>query len=220
VGKRFFFRAVPALLLLPALGAVVGGWAVVTVEDLPDYFVASRPVSLPFMVRQHGVTPLKGVHPTLEARTGLRTVQAKVEPGKEHGEYVATFTLPEPGDWTISIYSGWGNSRLTLLPQRAIGAGTAAPPAFAANEQGRRLFVAKGCVGCHMRMEDDITTGESFAPALTGKRYPAEFLRRFLADPAANATHSGSFRMPNLALKQAEIVSLVAFLNSERVALH
>jgi hypothetical protein len=218
--KQFFSRAVPALLLIPVLGALVGGWAVVTVEDLPDYFVASQPVSLAFVVRQHGVTPLKGVHPTLEARSGARTVQARVEPGKVVGEYLATFALPESGDWTITIYSGWGNSRLTLLPQRAIAAGTAAPPALAANERGRRLFVAKGCVGCHMRMEDDITTGESFAPALTGKRYPAEFLRRFLADPAANATHSGSFRMPNLALKQAEIVSLVAFINSERVAAH
>jgi mono/diheme cytochrome c family protein len=213
-------RVVPALLLLPLLGALFGGWAVVTVDELPDYVVAKQPVKLSFMVRQHGVRPMEGVHPTLEAQEGNRTVRGTVEPGKLTGRYVASFTLPASGDWTITINSGWGISKLTLLPLRAIEAGAAAPPALVANERGRRLFVAKGCVGCHMRMEDDITVGESFGPPLTGKRYPPDFLRRFLADPAGNATRSGNFRMPNLGLKPAEIAALVSFLNGERVALH
>ena len=53
-------------------------------------------------------------------------------------------------------------------------------------------------------------------PVLTGKRYEAAWLRKFLADPAANATHTGTFRMPNLGLKESEIASLAAFVNAER----
>jgi mono/diheme cytochrome c family protein len=216
MAKRPFFLVVPVLLLLPALRTVVGGWATVTLDQLPDYLVAAKPSSLSFMVRQHGVTPLKGVQPTLEARAGSRAARGNVVPGSKDGQYVATFTLPAPGDWTLTIHSGWGNSKLTLLPIKVIDAGGTAPVALAEADRGRHLFVAKGCVGCHMRNEGDVGAGESIGPALTGKRYQAEFLRRFLADPAANATHTGSFRMPNLGLQSAEISSLVAFLNSER----
>ena len=215
---RRLLLILPALLLLPAFGRLRGGWATVTLESLPDYLVAGKPASLTFMVRQHGVTPLKGVHPTLEARTAGRSDQGTVVPGKTDGEYVASFTLPQPGDWTVTIYSGWGNSKLTLLPIRVITAGAPAPVALADREQGRHLFVAKGCVGCHLKKDADLEPGEKIAPELTGKRYPPEFLRKFLADPAANATHSGSFRMPNLGLRPGEITALVAFLNAERTS--
>ena len=217
MGKRIHL-VVPALLLLPALHSLVGGWATVTLEQLPEYLVATRTVTLSFMVRQHGVTPLKGVQPTLEARTGGRSAQGTVTPGARDGQYLASFSLPTPGNWTITIHSGWGSSKLTLLPIAAIAPGAAAPVALADAQRGRHLFVGKGCVGCHIREEGDVGDGASIGPALTGKRYQAEFLRRFLADPAANATHTGSFRMPNLGLQQPEIRALVAFLNSDRPA--
>jgi mono/diheme cytochrome c family protein len=215
MGKRRYFL-VPAFLLLPALPTLVGGWAIVTLEQLPDYLVVARPATLTFMVRQHGVTPLKGVHPTLEARAGNQTAQGTVVPGGKEGQYVATFTPPQPGDWTLTFHSGWGNSKLKLLPIKAIEAGGIAPVALAQAERGRQLFVAKGCVGCHVRAEGDVGSGESIGPALTGKRYQAEFLSRFLANPAANATNTGTFRMPNLGLQAAEIAALVAFVNAER----
>ena len=217
MGKRPYAVAISALLFLPALRFFAGGWAVVTLDQLPDHFVATRPVTLSFVVRQHGVTPLNNVRPTLDARSGGRQVAARVERGSRDGQYVASFSIPEPGEWTVAIYSGWGNSRLTLLPIRAVAPGSAQPVALAAADRGRQLFVAKGCVGCHIRKEAELDQGESIGPALTGKRYQAEFLSRFLADPAGNATNTGTFRMPNLGLQPAEIASLAAFLNSERV---
>lgn len=211
MARRPYALFLPALLLLPALR---GGWATVTVDDLPDFVKAGKPLTLSFMVRQHGVSPMKGLHPTLEARTGGTTARAEAEPAKEAGRYVAVIALRQPGDWTITINSGWGNSKLTLLPITAISAGGSTPAAPAEHERGRRLFVAKGCVGCHTRDEGDLQGGETIGPGLTGKRWQAEFLGRFLADPAANATRSGTFRMPNLGLRQVEIASLVAFLNA------
>jgi cytochrome c2 len=215
MARRSAALLLPAFLLLPSLGALMGGWATVTVDDLPDYVETGKSLTLTFMVRQHGVTPLKGVHPTLEARSGGNTARADAETGRVDGQYVATLRLAQPGDWTITINSGFGSSKLTLLPIRAIASPGVAPVALADDERGRRLFVSKGCIGCHTRADVDVGGGETIGPVLTGKRWQADFLRRFLADPAGNATHTGSFRMPNLGLKQAEIAYLAAFLNAE-----
>jgi mono/diheme cytochrome c family protein len=216
MARRPYVLLLPALLLVPLFGRVMGGWATVTVEDLPDYIEAGKPLPLTFMVRQHGVTPLKGIHPMIEARSGEYAARVLAEPGKETGQYDAALTLRQPGEWTITINSGFGNSKLTLPPVRAIAAGTPAPVALAADERGRRLFISKGCVGCHTRTDVDVGEGATIGPVLTGKRYEAEWLRRFLADPATNATKTGTFRMPNLRLKQTEIGFLVAFVNAER----
>ena len=215
MARRPYALLLPALLLLPPLGALVGGWATVTVEDLPEYVETGTPLALSFVVRQHGVNPMKGLNPTLEARAGGNTVRAAAEPGNNSGQYMARLSLREPGDWTVTINGGHGDSKLTLLPIRVIPTGAPAPAALPEHEKGRRLFVAKGCVSCHMRNDADVGSGEAIGPALTGKRWQAEFLRRFLADPAANPTHTGRFRMPNLGLQQAEIASLVAFLNED-----
>ncbi len=205
----------PALLLPPALRLVLGGWAVVTLDQLPEYLVAKQPNTLSFMVRQHGVTPMNEVHPTLEGRSGGRTIQGNVVRGTRDGQYVASFTLPETGDWTLTINSGWGVSKLTLQPIRTIAPGSPPPVALAAAVLGRNLFVGKGCVGCHTRTEAQLGVGEKIGPELSGKRYTADFLRKFLADPPANPTMSGTFRMPNLGLRPAEIAALTVFLNSD-----
>ena len=216
--KRPWFLLAPALLLLPPAGAFFGGWAIVTVEQVPEYVAAGEPVTLRFVVRQHGVEPMKGLRPTIEARAGGKTARAAAEPGRSTGHYVATLSLPEPGSWTLTIHSGFGTSQLTLLPIPAIRPGTTAPSALAESERGKQLFVAKGCLGCHVRNEVGLAGGETIGPELTGKRYQAEYLRRFLTDPAANPTRTGTFRMPNLALQPAEIGALVAFINGERTA--
>ena len=216
MARRPYALLLPALLLVPVFARVMGGWATLTVEDLPDYVEAGKPTPLTFMVRQHGGTPLNGIHPTIEARSGSNAARAAAEPGRETGQYVAALTLKEPGDWTITINSGFGNSKLVLLPIRAIAAGSPAPVALAPDERGRRLFVSKGCVGCHTRNDVDVGEGGTIGPVLTGKRYEAAWLRKFLADPAANATNTGTFRMPNLGLKQSEIAFLAAFVNAER----
>jgi mono/diheme cytochrome c family protein len=216
MARRSYALLLPALLLAPLFGTVMGGWATITVEEVPEYVEAGKPLPLTFMVRQHGVTPLNGLHPTIEGRSGSHTARAEAEPARETGRYSAALILKEPGEWTITINSGFMNSRLVLLPIRAIAAGSPAPVALAADERGRRLFVSKGCVGCHTRMDVDVGQGAMIGPVLTGKRYESAWLRRFLADPAANATHTGTFRMPNLGLKESEIALLAAFVNAER----
>lgn len=210
--------ALPALLPLLLIAASAGGWATVTVEDLPDYLVAGQPVTLTFTVRQHGVEPISGLQPRVEAEAGRREAGAAATSVQGAGRYAAILTLPEAGDWTISIHHGFGRGKVTLAPLTAVAAGASPARQLAEPERGRRLFVAKGCVTCHVNREAGAGDASlSMGPDLTGRRFPAEYLGRFLADPSIAARGGREVKMPNLHLKPGEIASLVAFLNAERV---
>ena len=200
-----------ALVLLAGIAAFFGGWAVITVEDLPDYIVARKPVALTFTVRQHGVRPLQALAPTLEARSGGLRQSVAAVPGREPGQYIASIAVPQAGTWTFTIHSGFGSSEATLVPLEAVDAGSRSVPVLSQTEQGRRLFVAKGCATCH--------SAGVVGPDLTGMRLPPDFVKRFLADPAIlAAAENRPFRMPNLNLKAGEIDALVAYLNAETPA--
>lgn len=212
-------RLVPVLLLLPTLAALAGGWAVVTVEDLPDHVVAGRPVQLEFTVRQHGVEPVTGLEPQVEVRGRGAPMRAVAAPAGAAGRYRATLTLPEPGDWTLTVHSGLGKSRVTLLPIAALAPGTA-PAALSDSERGRRLFVAKGCVSCHLHRAVAGSGTYEVGPELTERPLAPDYLARFLADPSVSASNRGrgDGAMPDLDLDQTEIAALVAFLGGERRA--
>jgi hypothetical protein len=85
-------------------------------------------------------------------------------------------------------------------------------------ERGKRLFVAKGCITCHVHGSVDPAGTlqlKAVGPELTQKRYAPDYLRMYLADPSIRAPSTpNAMRMPNLGLKPAEIASLVAFVNN------
>jgi len=215
---RFLRSLLPGVLLVPAIAAYAGGWAAITVEDLPEYVVAREPVTLTFTVRQHGVSRLNGLKATVEAEAGRLEVTAAAAPGREAGQYTATLILPQAGDWTITIHSGFHSSSTTLMPLRVIEPGSRAPLALPAAERGRQLFVAKGCIICHLHRDVNTGSNTRVGPELTGRRYPVEYLGQFLANPATAPRRSRTAEMPNLNLKQPEIAALVAFINTERQA--
>lgn len=197
------------LLLVPAMPVAWGGWAVVTVEELPDHVVVGRPIQLTFTVRQHGVSPMNGLKPTVELKFRGSQTQVSATPAREPGQYSASVTLPRAGHWNITINSGFNQSRATLLPVTAIDSGTPAPVISEA-DRGRHLFVAKGCVSCHLHSQfrnGDVGTA---GPDLTNRRYPVEVLRQVMA-PRGGA--SSTRKMPDLQLRPAEITALTAFIN-------
>jgi mono/diheme cytochrome c family protein len=215
--KQSLQLALLVALLVPVAAFTFGGWAVVTVDDLPDYVVAGKPVDLPFTVRQHGVTLLGDLTPTVTLRSGSSESMVRAHASGTKGRYVATVTAPAAGDWSVRIHSGFMNSANTLLPLRAIAEGAQPPRPLADADRGHRLFFAKGCVTCHVRGSEG-TDGLKFAPDLTGRKYPPDYLAKFLDDPdksplSRQAMPNG--RMPKLELKEREIASLVVFINSE-----
>src|SRR5258707_971687 len=122
----------------------MGGWAVVTVKDLPEYFVAGQQYTIEFQVRQHGRTLLSGLRPELVIESAAtRDVVIPAVARSAEGTYVVTFTAPAAGQVQFTIRSGFGNSQLRLYPQTVVAAG-GSRPALAARDRGQMRFVAKG----------------------------------------------------------------------------
>lgn len=209
---------VAALTLVALAGTAYtfGGWAVVTVENLPEYAVAGKPVELTFYVRQHGVSLMSKLTPSIRATDGRQTVNAAAVERPEAGRYTSTFTLPHAGDWKISIQSGFMGMKSDLAPIAVIPSGSAPPAPQPLPVRGQHLFVAKGCASCHVHGAVAGSGALQVGPDLTPKRYQAEYLAAFLADPSiARTPGSSTARMPKLELKPAEITALTAFLNAD-----
>ena len=205
------FRFFVSLLIVFALVAIAeaGGWAIVTVSEFPEYAVAGKPMQLTFAVRQHGVTLLSGLQPAVTASgPGGATAKGTVHAGHSPGEYVSSLILPHPGMWKITIVSGFNDNSSTMPALNVVASDAAAPAPFSPPTRGVRLFASKGCVGCHRHLEvnPERKTDERFD--LTGKRFPPDYLKKFLADPSIKPAE-----MPNLKLKDDEIDALAAFIN-------
>jgi|SRR5215211_1800450 len=220
MNKRILHLSALAVGCLGGMAFSFGGWAVITVEDLPQRLTVGQPVSIAFMVRQHGTRPLEGLKPTLTATDGSRAteqISAPAEASGPVGHYVAKFVVPRAGNWTLTINGDFAAAQLTLHPiPAAAGNAPRTQIAEAPSEQGRRLFVAKGCVTCHVL--GGVTGNRTLpvGPDLTPKRYQADYLTKYLADPSIARTPGAQNVMPNLGLKTPEIAALVAFINSDR----
>jgi mono/diheme cytochrome c family protein len=206
------------LALLTMLTLNLGGWAVITVEDLPDQIAIGQPLTLDFTVRQHGRTLLADLKPQVTAEAGGERVTVAARPTSAPGRYTASLTVPHAGNWTITIVSGFGNSSVTLMPIAAAAPGRGVTQ-IAAADRGRRLFVAKGCVTCHLHADVPSSGVVKVGPDLSGRRFTGDYLQRFLADPDIATTRGpGGFAMPNLNLAPREIAALAAFINRETTA--
>ncbi len=96
---------VMVLLSLAHSQARAGGWAVISLENLPAGVQSGQPFTVRFTVLQHGITPLSGLEPMIEvehAATGTLFSFA-AQPGLTAGLYEASLTLPEAGEWVWSI---------------------------------------------------------------------------------------------------------------------
>jgi hypothetical protein len=92
------------LALVFSIPAFAGGWAVITLDELPTNVVAGESLTIGFTVRQHGITLMNGLEPTVTA-TLLDDEKFVVdaEPDGEPGHYTATLTFPKEGNWDWSI---------------------------------------------------------------------------------------------------------------------
>jgi hypothetical protein len=205
-------------VLMAAAPAGYGGWAVIKVEDVPAQLEAGQPTRLTFTILQHGRDPMRGLKPTVTVTPegARRGEQVRAEAGGKAGQYVATITPTAVGAVRITIDANWREARTELLPIPVVAR---VAQAASADESavGRRLFVAKGCVTCHVKRDDPAIRewqSASVGPELTGRTWPADWLAAKLADPAqVRGGASGELVMPDLDLTAAEITALVAYVN-------
>ena len=103
---RFRVSIALALLLsvVLAIPAFAGGWAVITLDELPTGVVAGEPLTIGFTVLQHGKTPMGGLDPTITATSSKsESFVVHAKPEGETGHYAAILTFPTEGNWNWSV---------------------------------------------------------------------------------------------------------------------
>ena len=127
------FRIAVGLALLFALGFAIpvfaGGWAVITLDELPTDLVAGKPLKIGFTVLQHGRTPMTELEPTITAKSpsGEKLIFTAVPEGKP-GHYAATITFPREGEWEWSIQAFTMDQPMPVLTVAASTAASASQP--------------------------------------------------------------------------------------------
>ena len=197
----------------------MGGWAVVTVKDLPEYFVAGQPYTIEFQVRQHGKHMLGSLEPQLIVSTsaprfgglfgGTNEQRIPATARGSEGTYVAIFTAPRADQVFLTIKSSFGASDLRLYPAPVVNPG-ATRAAMAPSDRGRVLFVAKGCNACHSNVDlTDRPDNQQIkvGPELGGRHLARELVIQKIKNPKSEI-------MPDLGLTDAEAAAIAAFLNA------
>lgn len=92
------------LTLAFAIPVFAGGWAVITLDQLPTGVAVGEPIKIGFTVLQHGKTPMNDLDPTVTAKLSLtEKFVVSAEPEGEAGHYAATLTFPKEGNWEWSV---------------------------------------------------------------------------------------------------------------------
>jgi mono/diheme cytochrome c family protein len=123
MGMALFFA------LAFAFPVFAGGWAVITLDELPTDVVAGEPLTIGFTVLQHGRTPMNDLKPTITATLsqGSQFVVNAESDGKP-GHYTATLTFPKEGDWSWSIQAFSMDQLMPVLTVAAPMGGVADQP--------------------------------------------------------------------------------------------
>ncbi len=120
------------LLVVPAWA---GGWAVITVENLPGEVRAGENVHVEFSVRQHGreltslVTPVLRAHNPETGESFLVNAAAL----KAKGYFAVDVVFPSEGTWQWSIDPIVLAGKLELLPLTVLPAAAPVPVASASS---------------------------------------------------------------------------------------
>lgn len=97
------------LLLLLSTPLFAGGWAVVTVDELPQQLRAGEATPLGFTIRQHGQHPVN-VEDVFVRATNPASGETLTFPARQagaDGHYVVDILLPTAGLWEWEIQPGW-----------------------------------------------------------------------------------------------------------------
>ena len=203
-----------AAVSIPTAAFTFGGWAVTTVENLPEYAVAGKPFELTYTVRQHGIGLLSALNGAVTATSGSEVKNFGAQ-GAGEGMYRAMITIPKAGEWDLTIQTGFMGNRVSLMPIKVVAANAPTPAPMSPIDRGHQLFVAKGCASCHSHQLTKEFNLTKMGPDLSEPKFAAPYLTRFLENPAVKTDWKTDQRMPNLGLKPAEISALVAFLNKK-----
>jgi hypothetical protein len=143
------------LLALTATAALAGGWAVTSLDPLPDELRADALYQVGYTIRQHGQTPYPNAATSLEmtAPDG-RTLRFDARAGAQPGHYVAEVRFPAAGSYSWRVNQDWFGVQdlgtVTVLPAAPAGSpstAAVAAPAAAPDAALLRLALALAAGG-------------------------------------------------------------------------
>jgi hypothetical protein len=112
------------LALVGVSSAFAGGWAVTTLDPLPNELRAGQTYAIGYTIRQHGQTPFASAQTAIEIRSSRSQAPQRFRavPDGPPGHYVAQVTFPTAGEWQ------WDVDQTPFAPQ-ALGTITVLAPA-------------------------------------------------------------------------------------------
>ncbi|MDX1378458.1 MAG: hypothetical protein R3307_06395, partial [Anaerolineales bacterium] len=129
------------LVLAIAVPVFAGGWAIITLDELPTDVVAGEPLAVGFTVLQHGETPMTGLNPTISASIYQKAkFVADAKPDGKPGHYTATLTFPTEGNWEWSIQAFTMNQKMPTLNVAAAPAKVKSQPVVKSEPVANALF--------------------------------------------------------------------------------
>ena len=115
-------------VLVPVEDARAGGWATVELGEAPSGLVAGQPWRVELIVKQHGITPMADVTPsiTIVSKSGAeRTFPAR--PTAQVGHYLADVRFPSGGTWSARISDGFTDAVPHGISRLDVGGAPASP---------------------------------------------------------------------------------------------
>jgi hypothetical protein len=115
-----------ALVWTPSVFA--GGWAVTTLDPLPNELRAGETYAIGYVIRQHGQTPFTSAQTAIEIRSPDSQVPQRFRavPDGAPGHYVAQVTFPTAGEWQWDVdqapFAPQALGTLTVLASSAASA--------------------------------------------------------------------------------------------------
>jgi hypothetical protein len=142
-----------AFVLLVAFAATAGtahagGWATVQLgAPAPKSLDSGEPWRVELIVKQHGITPLDDVTPSVEITNaqGAKELFTAKHAGKP-GTYVAEVTFPAGGEWNTRIYDGFTDATPHRLKPLTVSGPVAGRPGAAADGFPWPQVIAAGFV--------------------------------------------------------------------------
>jgi hypothetical protein len=83
--------------------ALAGGFAITTLDPLPHGMQAGQTYQIGYLIRQHGVTPIRDATPSILISRGTERWTFAGRAQGAAGHYVSDVTFPADGDWLWEV---------------------------------------------------------------------------------------------------------------------
>jgi hypothetical protein len=83
--------------------ALAGGFAITTLDPLPQAIQSGQTYGIGYVIRQHGVTPVRDATPKIIISRGAERLTFAGRAEGLPGHYISDVTFPDAGDWLWEV---------------------------------------------------------------------------------------------------------------------